>query len=338
MNDKSSSKITVVIPNYNHGHLIQDCINALKEQDFSDYRALIIDDQSTDESVEIISKLIEDDCRFSLRALEKKSGLLEIQNEALANVDSEYILLAAADDYILPGFFSALLDILEDNPEIAFATTKSLIPVTQNLFVRRPLSQGKMCSKVFSKEKAAQQLLKTDFLYITGASLIRTKAFRSLGSLDLQLDALADGVHLRMLAATYGYAFVNQYGLVWRRSPNGISVSNLKDEKALSEKLIAARAILENCSSLDSRYGRRYVKRINFVAKIHQSSAKFMKVDGGGGNRALKNLIKSIFYFLYYLKFRPFGIFFIIRIMRSQRRFSYSKEGVDISAKRLLSD
>ena len=320
MNKIQQAPLTVIVPNFNHGHLIRDCIVALQAQDFKDFKVRIIDDNSTDNSVEMISGLIKGDSRFNLFILEQNIGLINLQNMVLETVESKYVYLAAADDYILPGFFSKLITVLERHPDIGFASSKSLIPRDDGTYLVRPIFYPSQDVSVFEKDKAALQLLKSDFLYITGASLIRTKLFKSIGILDSRLGAFADGIHMRRLAAIYGYAFVNQFGLIWRRSKDSFSVSDMSDKFQLNVKLNAARELIVKSENLGVNYADKYYSRMQFMSRINgfsnvvSWSNPFM--------RKAKGLRKGIYFIFVYLKYRPFGLSNLTRLIFAQKTIS----------------
>ena len=52
-------KLSVIIPNYNHGHFINEQIESIVNQTYKCHEIIIIDDKSTDNSVEIINKIID---------------------------------------------------------------------------------------------------------------------------------------------------------------------------------------------------------------------------------------------------------------------------------------
>lgn len=68
------SKISVLIANYNNGHFFKDCYESLMSQTEENWEAIIIDDCSTDNSVEVIKKMIENDKRFKFYQNEKNIG------------------------------------------------------------------------------------------------------------------------------------------------------------------------------------------------------------------------------------------------------------------------
>jgi len=53
----SSPYLSIIIPNYNHAKYLPDCIESIQKQTFTDYEIIIVDDNSQDESKQVIHKL-----------------------------------------------------------------------------------------------------------------------------------------------------------------------------------------------------------------------------------------------------------------------------------------
>jgi glycosyltransferase involved in cell wall biosynthesis len=321
--------ITAIVPNFNHGHLIVDCIDGLINQQFADFEVIILDDNSTDQSVRIIKKRIAHDKRFKLIDLEHNMGVLSVQNIAIEKVSSEYLYLAAADDYILPNFFSDLINILDKNPTIAFAGKKGLIPISSNpsTYISRPIFTPNNERSVFTSREAAEQLMKLDFLYITGACLIRTEMFKSIGKLDLDLGAFADGIYLRKLAVKFGYAFINDFGMVWRRDPSGFSATELKSSKEFNYKLNR----IKNAVSADSNFKKGYEELL--VRRIRFMSAYNRIISALRNNRLFckKPILTAGVYILTFtcvFIFRPFPIMSLIKLLKSNKALRPEVEGL----------
>lgn len=59
-------KFSILIANYNNGNYFKDCYQSLISQTYKNWEAIIVDDASTDDSFEVISKIIKEDVRFKL--------------------------------------------------------------------------------------------------------------------------------------------------------------------------------------------------------------------------------------------------------------------------------
>lgn len=65
---------SILIANFNNGRFFQDCYDSIIAQSTHNWEVIIVDDASTDESVRIIKKMIDDDTRFHLYENEKNYG------------------------------------------------------------------------------------------------------------------------------------------------------------------------------------------------------------------------------------------------------------------------
>lgn len=114
MKNDQSPLLTVVITSYNHANYVKQAILSIIEQKFSDFELLIIDDKSSDNSVEIIKEL--KDPRLKLIELPKNRGVCYACNLGMQNAKGKYIKIFASDDIALPNLLQKQIDFLESNP------------------------------------------------------------------------------------------------------------------------------------------------------------------------------------------------------------------------------
>lgn len=100
---RETALVSVIIPVYGVEKYIEKCIRSLLSQTFTNFEAIIVDDGSPDESINIARKVIGDDPRFII--LEKKNGgLASARNYGLDHAKGEYIAFVDSDDYVEPDF------------------------------------------------------------------------------------------------------------------------------------------------------------------------------------------------------------------------------------------
>ena len=97
--------ISIIIPCYNQGEFISDCIKSVKNQSYTDWECIVINDGSTDYSKIVIEEEIANDNRFVLINQENK-GLSTARNIGIALATGKYILPLDADDRIDKNFIS----------------------------------------------------------------------------------------------------------------------------------------------------------------------------------------------------------------------------------------
>lgn len=95
---------TVVTTVYNSENYINKAMNSVKQQSFSDYEYLIIDNGSTDSSNELIRTFINENSHLSIRliCLEKNKGISGGRNTGIEQAKGDYICFLDADDYWEP--------------------------------------------------------------------------------------------------------------------------------------------------------------------------------------------------------------------------------------------
>src|SRR6185436_11843228 len=96
--------LSIIIPNYNHGHCLPVAVNAILQQSAQPLEVIIIDDGSTDQSVEIIQELARRHPVIQFHHNEKNEGVLFTINRGIDLARGEYVFSSSADDEILPSF------------------------------------------------------------------------------------------------------------------------------------------------------------------------------------------------------------------------------------------
>lgn len=107
--------VSIIIPNYNKFNYIEETINCLKSQSINLWECIIIDDNSTDGSLELIQNLILDDFRFKIIENKINKGACFCRNQGIKAASSEYIIFLDADDYLMNDCLNKRIIKLNDN-------------------------------------------------------------------------------------------------------------------------------------------------------------------------------------------------------------------------------
>ena len=110
------NNITVIVPNYNKALYIYDCIQSIKQQTLQMFNCIIIDDGSTDNSVEIIQSLIKNDNRFQLFC-NSNHGLSYSRNFGILKSNTKFILPLDSDDYIASDYLERIIAHFNQQPD-----------------------------------------------------------------------------------------------------------------------------------------------------------------------------------------------------------------------------
>ncbi|MGV8947237.1 MAG: glycosyltransferase family 2 protein [Lutibacter sp.] len=112
-----ASKVSVIIPSYNHSSFLIDRLETIANQTNKDWEAIIIDDKSTDNSVEIITQFIKENPDFKVKHFivnENNSGSgYTSWQKGIELAKTEYIWIAETDDYSDTHFLEEQINVLE---------------------------------------------------------------------------------------------------------------------------------------------------------------------------------------------------------------------------------
>lgn len=104
-----SIDICIVIPVYNAGVYLQECLDSIYAQTYQEWKCVLINDGSTDNSQEIIETYCKKDERFSCLTKENEGAADKARYYAYERVDAEWVLPIDADDTIEPKFLEKIV-------------------------------------------------------------------------------------------------------------------------------------------------------------------------------------------------------------------------------------
>lgn len=111
-------KISILIANYNNGHFFDEAYRSLVNQTCTDWEAIVIDDASTDNSVEVIQKLISEDSRFRFYQNNKNIGYQRTVMRAVDLSRAEVFGRLDPDDVLYPEALELSFNEHEKHPEV----------------------------------------------------------------------------------------------------------------------------------------------------------------------------------------------------------------------------
>ena len=91
------SSVSVIVPFYNSSRTIKATLNSIINQSFKDFECIIINDESNDDSLEIVENFVAFDSRFKLYN-QKKKGVVSARNLGIKKSNGRYITFLDADD------------------------------------------------------------------------------------------------------------------------------------------------------------------------------------------------------------------------------------------------
>lgn len=94
--------VSIIMPAYNAEKYIEEAIQSVLKQTYTNWELVIVNDCSTDKTEQIIKKYQEQDQRIKLYSLPKNQGVANARNAAIENAFGRYIAFLDSDDIWLP--------------------------------------------------------------------------------------------------------------------------------------------------------------------------------------------------------------------------------------------
>lgn len=134
--------ISIVMPVYNAEKYLDECLGSILKQTYPDFELIVVNDGSTDNSVDIINKYKDK----RIKIVENEHNFIKSLNLGIKHVKGEYIARMDADDIMLPHRLEMQLDYMENNPKIAICGSWAEAFGTKNYTMKVPVSHHDIIS------------------------------------------------------------------------------------------------------------------------------------------------------------------------------------------------
>lgn len=204
-------KVTIIVPSYNAGRWISECLLSIQRQTFGDWLCKIYDDGSTDNTRRIAEEIAKTDKRFVVIPDDKNIGTPKRVTRAYSEVSSEFFCQVDADDTIPPNAIETLYNTLyacQENVGVAYSDYISMTEqgepkVEDKHFTNR-------CRKVFSLRRMQShgfcsfqlRLIRTS-AYKRGSGVAQSIKTGEDFSLAMSLAEVCQFVHVRRKLYNY---------------------------------------------------------------------------------------------------------------------------------------
>jgi glycosyltransferase involved in cell wall biosynthesis len=249
--NSESQLVSVIIPNFNYAHYLEEAIESVLMQTYPDIEIILVDDGSTDNSIEIANRYL-DRITFISKV---NGGVSSARNVGFKNSTGSYICFLDADDFWEKNKVELQLKkALETNIGLIYSgileCDSRLIPVREI----KPFFQGDCEKKYRFKPGSAIAILGTS------TALIRRDVLDEVGLFDLELNTSADWDFLRRISKVTDFGYVSSPLVRYRRHTRNMSSSSLAryysdNEKAL-DKMVSEYAKSNLWDSLINNYSK----------------------------------------------------------------------------------
>nr|WP_199003164.1 glycosyltransferase family 2 protein [Flavobacterium sp. ASV13] len=123
---------SVIIPLYNKARYIENTIKSVLNQTFTDYEIIVINDESTDKSEDLVSRF--NDKRIQIFN-QKNQGVSVARNHGIEKAKGKLIAFLDADDYWFPNHLQVLADLYHHSPNCGIYCSRYKIKITEKHFL-----------------------------------------------------------------------------------------------------------------------------------------------------------------------------------------------------------
>lgn len=204
--------VSIIIVNWNGKEFLKDCINSLKKIDYprKRYEIIVVDNGSTDGSVEFIRKNYK---KVRIIRLRKNYGFAKGNNIGTKFARGEYIVFLNNDTKVTKNWLKNLVKAVRKNDRIAACTSKIIYFNERNLInsVGGFWSIFGLATSIGEFEEASKFNRPFPVFYPSGCSMIiRKDVFSKVGGFDGDYFCLAEDADLGWRLLNHGYKIMYQ--------------------------------------------------------------------------------------------------------------------------------
>jgi len=226
--------VSVILPNYNHAQYLPQGLNSMLDQSVKPTEIIVIDDCSTDNSIEVISDFVRRDSVVKLIQNERNIGTMPSNIKGLEQATCDYILLAAADDYLLPGFFEKSLKLLAKYPAAGLCSALSRRINEKGEYldtVPKPPYLSTSPSYIPAQKMRDIMINRDNWAIMPTTALFNRKLANEARAFSPESGRYLDGFAAVLMILNYGACFIPEELAVFRILPKSVSAIARKDPK-----------------------------------------------------------------------------------------------------------
>lgn len=257
----SSTTLSVVMPNYNHAQFLPQAIEGIAAQSRPPDEFLILDDASTDHSLQTIEPYLKQYPFIRLIRHERNQGVVAAHQRLFAEARGDYLFAAAADDIRQPGFFEQAMQIAARYPHagLIFGAVGIVDPQGQGvdrIEVRNWHEPLYADPDRFMREYLVAELPSHS---ACSGTIYRRNALMEVGGYRNELGSWADTFAFRAIGLKYGACYLPDDVALFRRLESSYSQQAGARPRVMLD-VIARAAYLMRSEGFRGRFSAAYVR------------------------------------------------------------------------------
>ena len=200
-----SPKVSVIIPTYNRLSMVKEAVESVLKQDFEDFELIVVDDASTDGTVEEIKRY---GGRVKLLEQSENRGVSAARNKGILHAKGKYIAFLDSDDLWVKGKLKIQVAFLDENPHYPLC-------YTDEIWIRR----GKRVNPKIKHSKYSGWIFEKCLPLCTispSSAVMRKTLFSKVGLFDEALPVCEDYDFWLRVSARFPIFFINNKLIVKR--------------------------------------------------------------------------------------------------------------------------
>jgi glycosyltransferase involved in cell wall biosynthesis len=269
----NSPKVSVCIPVYNGSNYIAECIESVLGQTYKDFRLIICDNCSTDNTADIVRSFR--DSRITYVRNPENLGLVGNTNRCLSLAEGEYICILHHDDMMLPENLERKVRLLDENSGVGFVHSNIFVIDSKGQILREWIEDSRRDyiedgMKVFHRYITRMPLGAMVFI---GAVLARRSCYQRLGQFLPDPPHCNDSEMWMRMSLFYNVGYIGTPLVKWRQHSTSESSELGLEVDWLEEHYLATKIIL-------NKYRDRIPHRLELREQVFENFAKEAFIRG----------------------------------------------------------
>lgn len=263
--------VSILIPCYNHYKYLNDCMQSILEQKYSNVEVLVCDDCSIDNSWELLTRFEKKFKNKNIKCItiknEENKGITKTLNSLLALAQGVYVKIIASDDFFLDkeaiGYF---VNYMQEHKEVGILICNGNTVEEES---RYPVSYLKESSCIykevpnFTRSGLFERIYVNNFLFAPGA-FIRRDVYTDCGKYDEKLATEDWEFWLRVvLSKKWEIAYIDKQLIGYRKSQN--SMTSVKMNAAFKKR---REVLYKNDKEIIDTYGKYVTPKLYAKKKM----------------------------------------------------------------------
>lgn len=267
---------SVIIPLYNKEKYIQNTLNCVFNQSFSNFEVIVVNDGSTDRSLVVLEEFSDDRLKI---IHQQNQGVSVARNTGMENAKADYICFLDADDVWKPNHLRAFHDTIAEFPEAKMYCGRYVTQISKNTFIKNNFIDIDESYEGYINDFFKSSLINR---LATGSSVcINKEVYHEIGDFSSSISSGEDTDYWTRVALKFKTAITKHNTLVYNL---------LKENKSLSKTHINYKNIPNFNQFLNEERINKSLKRFLDLYRIEYA----LKYHIAGNHKKTKELLKNV--------------------------------------------